>query len=218
MGYVESAVVIYLRNMASGNPGQIFPLKFMEPNLGFLEIGREAATIVMLLAVGYLAGRNRLQKWMFFIYSFAIWDMFYYIILKITIGWPSSLLDFDVLFLIPVIWIGPVITPILISLLLVIGSLAIISVSERSSDVQIGTLNLWLFVLGCVTVFYSFTWQTFHILITVGPKGIQHFTPRSFDWLSFMIGYLIMCLSTAKTIRDCLYNSKIPSAGIKSSA
>lgn len=208
MGYVESAVVIYIRKMASGNPAQVFPLKYMEPNLGLLEIGREAATIVMLLAVGYLAGRNRLQKWMFFLYSFAIWDIFYYVILRIAIGWPSSIFDFDVLFLIPVIWISPVLSPILISFLIVVGSLTLISISERSDDVRIGILNLLIFLLGSVAVFYSFTEQVFHILLSVGPKGIEHFTPTSFDWLLFTVGYFIMCLSAVKTIKDCYHKMK----------
>ncbi len=83
MGYSESATVIYLRQIAFGNPVQVFPIRFLTPQLSVLEFVREAATIIMLLAMGYLAGGSRFQRSMFFLYSFAIWDIFYYLFLKI---------------------------------------------------------------------------------------------------------------------------------------
>lgn len=208
MGYLESAVVIYLRELAFGNSVQVFPLRYFEPQLGLLEIGREVATIVMLLSVSYLAGRSRLQKWMFFVYSFAIWDIFYYIFLRIFTGWPSSLYNFDVLFLIPVIWIGPVLSPVLISLLLAVSSLTIILLREKSENIRIGLVDFGAFSLGSLIVFYSFTEQIFYILLSVGPKGMENFTPKSFDWLSFSIGYLIMCASAVKTIKDSYHKMK----------
>ncbi len=89
MGYLESAVVIYLRENVFGNSMQVFPIRFIEPQLGGIEFVREAATIIMLLSVGYLAGRNRFQHSLFFVYAFAVWDIFYYIFLKLFTGWPG---------------------------------------------------------------------------------------------------------------------------------
>ena len=137
MGYLESAAVIYLRQTAFGNSVQVFPVRFLDPQLGGIEFVREAATIIMLLMVGYLPGRSRLQQSMFFVYSFAVWDILYYLFLKIFTGWPRSFGEFDVLFLIPVIWISPVICPILISLLLAVSATILIFLSE-STDARNG--------------------------------------------------------------------------------
>ena len=208
MGYLEAAVVVYLREVAFRNPAQVFPLRYLEPQFGLLEIGREVGTIVMLLSIGYLAGKSRFQRWMFFIYSFALWDVFYYVFLRILTGWPNSFFSFDVLFLIPVIWISPVLSPILISLLLGSSSTVMIILTEKYENIRIKFINLGIFALGALAAFYSFTEQIFHILFTVGPKGIENFTPKSFDWLSFSIGYLLMCVSVVKTIKDSYHKMK----------
>ncbi|MCL5034266.1 MAG: hypothetical protein M1395_04065 [Bacteroidetes bacterium] len=202
MAYVESAVVVYLRQMIFGSVSEVFPMKYLQPNFALIEVGREAATVIMLLAVGLLAGRNKLQKWMFFIYAFALWDIFYYVFLKLMIGWPSSLLSFDILFLIPVAWIGPVLTPVLISILLGAGSLALINLADRSDEVRIGGRNSWVFAAGCFVVLYSFTGKIFHILFSVGPKGLGNYAPTSFDWIPFLAGYLLMCAAVVKIISD----------------
>jgi hypothetical protein len=205
MGYLESAVVIYLRQTAFGNSIQVFPMRFLEPRLGGIELAREAATIIMLLTVGYLAGKNRFQQLMFFIYSFAIWDIFYYMFLKLLTGWPGSFGDFDVLFLIPIIWISPVICPILISLLLTSASAILILFAGKSKDLKIPPSGAAAFLIGAATVFYSFTERIFLILFRQGPKGIGNYTPTSFDWLSFSIGFLLLCFSAIKTVVDCYH-------------
>ena len=209
MGYLESAVVIYLRQTAFGSSPngslqdfQVFPIRFLEPKLGAVEFVREAATIIMLLAVGYLAGKNRFRQIMFFVYSFAVWDIFYYMFLRLFTGWPSSLGDFDVLFLIPVIWVSPVVCPILISLLLTFASAILIFLSTKSENVRINTINLCFFLLGSGIEFYSFTGQIFRILFQQGPKGLETFSPTSFNWPLFFVGYLLLCISAIKTIRD----------------
>jgi len=81
---------------------------------------REAATIIMLLTVAYISATNWKQRIGAFLITFAFWDIFYYIFLKYLTGWPKSLFDIDVYFLIPVPWIGPVITPIIIFMILAI--------------------------------------------------------------------------------------------------
>src|SRR5580700_10847047 len=112
MGFLEAAVVIYLRKMYYPN-GFHFPLTVVEPDIGLTEFLREAATVIMLLAIGILTGKNTSQKFGIFLFCFAIWDIFYYVFLKMLIGWPASLLDWDILFLIPVPWVGPVLAPCL---------------------------------------------------------------------------------------------------------
>ncbi len=202
MGYLESALVIYIREMIFGDATRVFPLRLLAPQLAVMEVMRELATIVMLAMVAYLAGKDRFERWMMFIYSFAIWDIVYYVALKILAGWPSSFLSLDVLFLIPVVWIGPVIAPILIALLLATTSVVLMSVRRRSPDLMIRRRNLWIFVAGCAVVLYSFTGRIFHILLFSGPKGLENYTPETFDWLPFVFGYILMCLAAFKTIVD----------------
>jgi hypothetical protein len=92
---------------------------------------REAATIIMLLIIAYLTGLSWIEKGIFFLWTFAFWDLFYYISLYILIKWPPTFKTIDVLFLIPKPWIAPVwfpigvsgLTIIIISVLLLIGIL-----------------------------------------------------------------------------------------------
>src|SRR5512134_2459669 len=123
MAFVEAAVVVYLRALAP-EQGPLEVLRTVLPQrIVPIEVAREAATLVMLLAVAVLAGRGGWQRFLVFAIAFGVWDIFYYVWLRVFIGWPRSLLDWDVLFLIPVPWIGPVLAPILVSLGLVSGAL-----------------------------------------------------------------------------------------------
>lgn len=140
-GYVEAAVVTYLRQLVRFNGHYVVSGYHTLLNLGFItfvspvpsllvsnrisaiEVGREAATIVMLAAAAYLAGTDRRQRLGAFLVAFACWDLAYYLFLRLLDHWPGSLLTTDVYFLIPVTWIGPVVTPIVCStVLLLLGS------------------------------------------------------------------------------------------------
>ena len=80
MGLLESAVVIYLRDILY--PGGFeFPLNPIRPDLLWTEVFRELATLVMLLGVGILAGRTLAERFAWFLYAFAVWDIFYYVFL-----------------------------------------------------------------------------------------------------------------------------------------
>lgn len=114
MAFVEAAVVVYLRDLLGGGP--IFPMKELSPKLLAVEIGREAATIVMLLCVASLPFRGGARRMGAFLLAFALWDIFYYAWLRMTIGWPAGFGDWDILFLIPLPWVGPVWSVLLICL------------------------------------------------------------------------------------------------------
>ena len=133
-GFVEAGIVVYLRAIigqlpgSAANPADLAKLSsaiYQQPNLlGTLpesllivEIYREAATMVMLLSVACLSADAARQRWALFLWNFAIWDIFYYVGLWATVGWPSSWLTPDVLFLIPVPWFSQVWFPILVSAL-----------------------------------------------------------------------------------------------------
>lgn len=131
-GFVEAAVVVYLRAAMGFLPGMQGPLSevrrlsaelYRQPigditlpaSLLTIELFREAATIVMLVSVSLLAARTRAERWAMFLWCFAFWDIVYYLGLWATVGWPYSLLAPDVLFLIPTPWIAQVWFPILVS-------------------------------------------------------------------------------------------------------
>lgn len=152
---VESSVVVYLRALYYPE-GFSFPLKVIDPGHLTVELAREAATMVMLVAVGVLAGSNAWGKFAYYMVGFGVWDIFYYIWLKVMISWPVGLTDADILFLIPLPWIGPVIAPVLISLMMMIAGLVIIFRLERHMFFRPGLLSWGLSVLGTALVLYSF--------------------------------------------------------------
>ena len=98
MGYFEAAIVVYLRELYYPE-GFSFPLTVPPVRLIIIELFREAATIIMLISVAALAARKFWERFGYFIILFGIWDIFYYISLKVTLNWPSTLFDWDILFL-----------------------------------------------------------------------------------------------------------------------
>lgn len=135
MGYVEAAVVVYLRALyyPDGFPIPVklgsLPIRFaripefenrMPQSMLRTEIGREAATIIMLASLAWLVGSNSLHGLGAFLLAFGVWDIFYYLFLKLLIRWPQSLKTLDVLFLIPVPWIAPVWLPVTVSAVMIV--------------------------------------------------------------------------------------------------
>jgi len=140
-GFVESAVVVYLRHLLGASQPQI-PIEeilFLVPGIAFLnpetaikiitdseilniEMVREGVTLIMLAAVAVIAGVNFKERIAYFFLAFGVWDIFYYVFLRLTIGWPKSLSDLDIFFLLPFPWVGPVFVPVIISFVLVLGS------------------------------------------------------------------------------------------------
>lgn len=117
MAHFEGVVVVYLRKAigmldTDGNKEAVenVPPKYMK-----IEISREAATIVMLVMISLSTGSTWIEKAVFFLWTFAFWDLFYYLSLYILIKWPPKLTTTDVLFLIPVPWIAPVWFPVAVS-------------------------------------------------------------------------------------------------------
>lgn len=214
MGYMESAVVVYLRAMFYPE-GFDFPLQSIEEHIVITEIFREAATIIMLIGIGIVAGRRNIERFAWFIYSFAIWDIFYYVFLKLLIGWPASFLTWDVLFLIPVTWVGPVITPILVSLTMILLAVVIV-VPERLHNihVKVKPLDWGLFILGSLVIIVSFTEEySRFILSNYSLKVIwslpnhkpifdlaMQFDPQLYRWWIFWLGELIILFGIGRIL------------------
>ena len=122
LGWFEGAVVVYLREMYYPT-GFHFPVVIIPARLGLVEVIREAASLILLAAAARLAGRSFLERFAAFMIVFGLWDLMYYVVLKIVLGWPEGLATWDILFLIPLPWVGPVWAPCLVALALVaVGS------------------------------------------------------------------------------------------------
>ncbi len=193
MAWVEAAIVLYLRVLVERlQPYQPDPLPHFG-GLGGAEIIREAATLVMLLAVGWLAGRNARTRLAFSFFAFGMWDIAYYVFLIPLTGWPQSLFDWDILFLIPVPWWGPVIAPVAISLLMITGGLLVILLEQKEKAACL-TGWMWLPALtGVGLILYTFMADA----INASGRGTTRaweVLPVEFGWSVFLIGYGLMAV------------------------
>ena len=122
MAHFEGVVVVYLRKAlgmldSESNKESVekFPRRFLH-----IEMTREAATIIMLVVIAFLTGETWAERGILFLWTFAFWDLFYYLSLYILIKWPPTMTTIDVLFLIPKPWIAPVWFPIGVSSITII--------------------------------------------------------------------------------------------------
>jgi len=209
MAFLESAVVVYIREIL--NPGGFeFPLSFIPENLALTELFREVATLVMLVTVGMLSARRFSTGFAWFIYSFAIWDIFYYVFLWLLLGWPQSLMTWDMLFLIPTIWTGPVLSPVLVSMTMILLAMVILIRAERGSGSRIPG-KIWAgLILGSLILIVGFVFDYsqhmlthFSILEMMQPKNPEvlefaaSYVPHRYPWWIFGIGESLILFSIA---------------------
>ena len=159
MGFVEAAVVVYLRRIYYPG-GFAFPLKPLTDSLIGIEVLRETATIFMLLSIAVLAGKRIWERFAYFLFCFGVWDIFYYIWLKVLLDWPSTIFDWDILFLMPMPWIGPVIAPVTISMLMIFFGLFIICSFYKGYDFRPTLISRILALIGTVFILFSFMHDT----------------------------------------------------------
>ncbi|MBL0128126.1 MAG: hypothetical protein IPP83_11865 [Flavobacteriales bacterium] len=212
MAYLESAVVVYLRALYYPE-GFDFPLVTMNRSLVGTEVFREVATILMLLAPAAILTRSALERFAWFCFGFGIWDIFYYVWLKVLLGWPTGLMSRDLLFLVPVPWVGPVWAPCVISLGLI--GLAIVILRGRSTGALFGVDGWsWLFLLfGALLMVISFTIDPLmrsYGLDTLAGAGDasgsalmngREYIPEHYPWPWFAVGCAMALLALIRLAR-----------------
>ena len=193
--WVESAVVVYLRTIFFDG-GFSFPLvikweegkRIVDP-LVHIEFVREIATILMLVAIGWVAGKYKFQRFCFFLIVFGVWDIFYYIWLYVMVGWPESIMTWDLLFYVPLPWVGPVITPVLIALTMVLAGSFVIYLSEKGYEIRWRWYDTAVVLCCALVIIVAFCWDWKNILQI--PGEIKHSgIPNPFAWWLYLSGYL----------------------------
>ena len=165
MGYLEAAVVVYLR-AALGEALASTPVQVsldIAPFVG-IEVARELATLVMIGAVGWLAGRSGWERLAWSAIVFGTWDIVYYVGLYLASGWPPTLDTWDVLFLVPVAWVGPVWAPMAVSAALIAGGLLAARRLRAGNRIQPRPRELAVALLGGLLVVLSFVLDAQRVL------------------------------------------------------
>lgn len=185
-GYVEAAVVVYLQTALGIAPGGLFPLREAggeASRLIAIEVGRELATLVMLAAAGVVAGASRWERLAWLAVAFGAWDIAYYGWLRLFIGWPYSPSTWDVLFLVPAPWVGPVWAPVSVSLALVGVGIAAASRLRGGMPLAVTRWTIAAGVAGGVLVVASF--------LAGAPETMAGGAPESFAWPLFGAGMAV---------------------------
>jgi hypothetical protein len=201
-GYLEAAVVSYLRALHAPEvqrlypgraPGELFPLLTVSQErkkIVAIEVGREAATILMLAAVA-LAVANSFGQWAAaFCIAFGAWDIAFYAFLRLLLDWPTSLYTWDILFLIPVPWVGPVLAPAIVSASMIAAGVWHL----RRGTPRLGAWQWAGITLGAAVIVLSFTLDYGNIL-----RGGM---PNPFRWDIFALGEVVGLVSSAGRARS----------------
>jgi hypothetical protein len=195
MAYLESAVVVYLQRALGITPDQLFPLRGPEMvgDLAAIEIGREAATMVMLTSVGIMLGRHWTDRLAWLAVAFGIWDIFYYGWLWVFVGWPHGPETWDALFLIPVPWTGPVWAPISVSVALVLFGFLVAARATSGPPLRVARSDVALGIAGGIVVVLSFTLDAGRIM----DGGL----PGWFPWPIFWAGMILATVGASMALR-----------------
>jgi hypothetical protein len=196
--YLEATVVVYLRGLyeplhavlyPDAPAGSLFPILRPEQleaagpqyvRWMLTELVREAATLAILAAIALAVARNGRQWFAAFMIAFGVWDFFFYIWLRVLIGWPSSLMEWDLLFLLPVPWVGPVIAPVLVAASMIFAGVVILKREADGRHVAF-TFGHWGAILcGGMLVIVAFCWDFGNIMA----GGV----PSAFNWPLLLLG------------------------------
>ncbi len=184
-GLIEAAVVVYLRALLGEEGDSLFPLlSALQPAqaraMG-VELLREAATLALLLAPAMLFHPHPFLRFQAYMLVFGVWDLSYYAFLKAFLDWPASVFTYDLLFLLPTVWVAPVLAPVLIALALVACSTATLWLGQRRALRTPTRLQLGVAVLGGAILLVAFMSEAEHFL----SGGL----PPRFSWPLFALGY-----------------------------
>jgi len=188
MAWVEAASVFYIRALVGRiEPYQADPLP-IHGALGNVELWREAATLVMIAALGMLTGRTWRRRAGYAALAFGVWDIFYYVFLRLISGWPKTLLDWDILFLLPLPWWGPVLAPASIALVMVLWGTLASQLGDHGTNSRWAWALAWAGIALALAVFTIDAWRA----LPGGRDAVLRVLPATFNWPLFSLALLLM--------------------------
>lgn len=197
MAWVESACVFYLRTLVDRiEPYQAHPLPDSVV-LGNSELIREVATLLMLGTVGWLAGATWRSRLAFATIAFGLWDILYYVFLRVMTPWPQSIWDWDILFLLPLPWWGPVLAPTLIALLMVVGGTLVVSRDAPGRPWWPSRLTWTVGLIGTGLALYVFMADAIRVA-NQGVEALRDLLPATFNWPLFLVAWGLMAVPVAE--------------------
>ena len=204
MAFLEAVVVAYIRELLhlSDRRADLNPYAMMEA-------WREAATIVMLVAVGWLTGRRKIDRLAYGMFAFGLWDIWYYVWLKVLVDWPKTLLDWDTLFLIPFPWRGPVLSAVLIAALICVVAILAVHQVDRQEIPKVTSLQVSVTLCGALLALYVFMAGPIHVWIRGGTNG-RSIRPEVFNWPLFLIALGLMAVPSLMASCSRLTHPKQP--------
>ena len=153
-----------------------------------IEIIREFATLVMMVSLAVLLSKKFWEGFGYFVIIFGLWDIFFYLWLKLAINWPDSLFTPDILFLIPIPWIAPVLAPVIVSLVMIMIGTDIILLFNKGFEVK-PVLYHWIIVLaGSALILYSFMNDI--------NAGFHEKYPQPYNWFLFSAGIVLFVIAS----------------------
>ncbi len=195
--YIESAVVVYLRVIFHPDgftfPLQAFDITPLGRRLLLTEIGREAATLVLIVTAAWFFGRTGQERAAWSLVIFAVWDVFYYVWLKVLLDWPALIMDWDILFLIPAIWASPVLYPVLASAAMFAFAVAILYRSAQGSPLAIRYTDWLGWLASTIIIVVAFCLGGIHV---TEPDYAEHF-----PWPLFAVGYAVAIATCVRSLR-----------------
>ena len=214
MGFLEAIVVVYVRELYYPE-GFSFPLKPLPGWIITVELVRELCTLLMLGSVAWIAGKVFLQRFTVFLFLFGVWDILYYVGLKIFLDWPESFFTWDILFLIPITWIGPVLAPVICSVIMIFMAIFLEWAYFHKRIEKIKSSELLLMISGACIILFTFIYDFGRLIIKGGfmkdlltlPENprflsvLTVFIPQHYKWGLFFAGLIIILISVSLIIK-----------------
>lgn len=180
-GYIEASVVVYLREIYYPE-GFTFPVLIIQDHIMLTEVIREAVTLLIIWATVCLSYQKLQSRIAAYVVLFGIWDIFYYIFLKLLLNWPEKFNTWDILFLIPAPWVGPVWAPVLVSIGFIYAGLSILIRNHQNHFLHFDKTFILLEISAALLIVISF--------IIPGSSVIEQSLPTHFPWYLFLLGFI----------------------------
>jgi len=182
--YIEASVVVYLRELYYPK-GFAFPVVIADTRLIVVELFRELATLLIMWATVQLSYQRLQSQIAAYMVLFGIWDIFYYLFLKLVLDWPDAFDTWDILFLIPMPWVGPVWAPVVVSLGLIYAGVSILLRNASNIYMQFPRGFVWLELLAGAVIILSFLIPGYAVI----EQGVPVSFPYYLFWLGFITGF-----------------------------